>query len=120
MILFKPEMAEKILTGEKTVTRRRWKRPRVKVGSIHQCYTRPAFARPPGKPFTKIRILDIRHELMPAYDWNGLPELSDMEAKREGFENWEAFARAWTAMHGKKSENEPCYRVKFEVVEAQV
>lgn len=40
MILFMPEHVEKILSGQKTETRRLWTKQRAKVGSIHKAKTR--------------------------------------------------------------------------------
>jgi len=139
MILFTPEMAKAILDGRKTVTRRRWKKPRVKVGSIHLAYTRPAFARPPGKPFARVRIVSVIHEDYPGHhtrreyekphstgvnwweDW-----IAD-EARREGFASWTDFTWTYMNMHvtqkalcgGAPSPmEEACYRVEFELMEA--
>jgi len=113
MILCTPEMAQAILDGRKTVTRRRWKRPRVKVGAIHQCYTRPAFARPPGKPFARVRIVSVLEER-----WCGayaVPRIATLyaEARREGFATWDDFEAAYTAINGRPAMRQPCYRVEF-------
>jgi len=133
MILFKPEMAEAILAGRKTVTRRRGKK-RWKVGAIHQCYTRPAFARPPGKPFAKVRIVHLYEERMPMYSAReivaGLADCKDHWSRKdalqllnnevayEGFGCWGDFAGAWVDMHGEAALGEPCWRIEFEVLEA--
>lgn len=117
MILFKPDLAQAILDGRKTVTRRRWKRPRVKVGAIHQCYTRPAFVKPPGKPFARVRIVSVDYEAFPGHGharwW---ARYMDGEAGREGFASWEEFLNAYTEINGVSSTGEPCWRVQFEVV----
>ena len=126
MILFTPEMAEAILAGRKTVTRRRWKKPRVKVGAIHQCYTRPAFARPPGKPFARVRIVDVTYEDKPfgicTYRGDGkMPRSSVMtEVGAEGFDSaWplDEFCRVYKQINGENALEEPCYRVEFELVQ---
>lgn len=111
MILFTPEMAQAILDGRKTVTRRRWKKPRVKVGGLHQCYTRPAFARPPGKPFARVRIVNV------AFEWGvmgGLTrEQQEAEAGLEGFATRLDFYDAWYAINGPDSVYDGTYRVEF-------
>jgi len=110
VILFKADMAQAILEGRKTVTRRRWKRARVKVGSIHKCYTRPAFARPPGKPFARVRIVSIWREEYPGES----PQSSQaLDAGAEGFCSWGAFAMRYAEINGVNALDEPCYRVEF-------
>lgn len=128
MILFKPEMAQAILEGRKTVTRRVGKK-RWNVGAIRLCYTRPAFARPnPGKPFARIEVLSVTQEAFPgaaAPNWERAKTREDLrvvlafEAAREGFgvQGWGEFARAFRHMHGAAALDEPCYRVEFRLVE---
>ncbi len=123
MILFRESMVLLILSGSKTVTRRRGKR-RWKVGAIHQCYTRPAFARPPGVPFARVRIvslhfeLSVGHSTMPLSNrWDGLMLARDAEGRREGFLNWNDFRAAYAIINGGiESWHEPCFRVEFELV----
>jgi len=121
VILFKSDMAQAILEGRKTVTRRRGKR-RWRVGSIHQCYTRPAFAHPPGKPFARVLILAVEAEERPGASLAAIRKswvpAFQREARREGFRAWPDFADAWLAMHGEKALGEPCWRVAFSLVEA--
>jgi hypothetical protein len=120
MILFTAQMAEAILAGRKTVTRRRWKRPRVKVGSIQQCYTRPPFARPPGKAFARVRILSVHIECRPG-DFVALTMRAGddrrcqyaVESYEEGFDSWHQFGEAYIAINGAAALEEPCYRVEF-------
>jgi len=107
-------MAQAILEGRKTVTRRRWKRARVKVGSIHKCYTRPAFARPPGKPFARVRIVSVEHEPSLGASIISRGEDAEVEAKREGFASWADFFAYWQEMHGPVPIFPvPDYRVEF-------
>ena len=121
MILFQPAMAQAILEGCKTVTRRVWKRPRVRVGSEHLCYTRPAFARPPGRPFARIRILAVDRERSVMACQLGVwsdPAFLQSESEREGFPDFEAFRAAWCQMHGQYGLAHPCFRVEFELTES--
>lgn len=79
-----------ILDGRKTQTRRLWKKGRVKVGMIHQCYTRPAWLKvDPGTPFARVQILAVRQEQLGA--------ITPEDALREGYQTredyFEAFAR---------------------------
>lgn len=48
MLLFKREHIEPILSGQKSQTRRLWKKQRVKVGSIQKCYSG-------GLPFSRCK-----------------------------------------------------------------
>lgn len=121
MILFKPEMAQAILEGSKTVTRRRGKR-RWKVGAEHLCYTRPAFARPPGEPFARVRIVSVTRErhigdsVRIAFNPSLTVARLHEEAEREGFECWAGFEATYRAINGERSYIEPCWRVEFVLV----
>lgn len=86
MLLFRPEHVEPILRREKTQTRRIWKRVRVKVGAVHQCYTRPAWVDPPGKPFARVKILGVRKER--------LADISDEDCRREGYPDRDHYVAA--------------------------
>lgn len=121
MILFKSAMVEKIRTckcghalvhhdpdtgccmecpccdwrGQKTQTRRFWKSPRVKVGSVHQVNT----------SYTK--VLE-----QPLY------ATTEEEAQAEGFESWGHFIVYIRKIIGKRdliAEGRRCYAVEFEV-----
>jgi hypothetical protein len=57
MFLFKPKHIEMILVGTKTQTRRLWKKPRARVGAIHQI-KETLFGRSRGA----IQVLGVRKE----------------------------------------------------------
>lgn len=108
MILFTPEMAQAIRERRKCVTRRRWKKPRVKVGSWQLFYTRMPFAKGGSKPFARAQIVSVSHELFPG-------QLNPAgEWQREGFADFEEFAELWRVMHGVNALSEPCYRVEWD------
>lgn len=60
MLLFKPEHKPMILSGQKTVTRRFWKRRRAVPGAVHQACL--ALSGPGRKPFALLRILEVYQE----------------------------------------------------------
>lgn len=112
MILFKPEHAELILEGRKTQTRRFWKACRIKLGSVHQCYTRPAFARPPGKPFATIEIVSIRRQAV--FDMT----LEDLQAEGGYTSQWE-YAAALAKINGipyHEAHQRPAWVVDFQLI----
>jgi len=88
MILFRPENVPLVLSGRKTQTRRRWKRPRVKVGSVHQAKT--GFKK--DEVFARIRITGLRQER--------LGDISPEDVYREGYDTWDEFAAVWRRIHG--------------------
>jgi len=104
MILFKPEHVEPILRGEKTQTRRigrcRW-RP----GSIHQAKTS---LKKGSKPFALLRIVSVRQER--------LGDISEDDAKKEGYSSVEAYKEVFKRIYGWWDENELVWVVDFEVV----
>ena len=112
MILFKPEMAQAILEGRKTITRRRGRR-RWNVGAVHQCYTRPAFANPPGKPFGRVQIVSLFEE---SYPGQGASISEQRDAEWEGFRSWSEFCKAYACINGGHTLAEPCWRVSFKLV----
>lgn len=93
MLLFKPEHVPMILHGRKTQTRRLWKKPRVKVGALHLCYTRPAWLKEnPGKPFARVKITALRQEILAA--------ISNEDVRREGYETWDEYTRVFSLISG--------------------
>lgn len=74
-MLFKPEHIEPILAGRKTETRRLWKTPHAKVGSVQKCKTEMISLN----YFAKIQIGDVHQE--------ALLNISDAGAIAEGYAN---------------------------------
>jgi len=106
MLLFKPEHVDPIRSRRKTQTRRSWRRPRVRVGSIHQCRTRMLDA---SSTFAHIRILWVWRER--------LLDISEADAHAEGYLSREAYWTAFVRINGPLAEPNPLvWVVEFEVV----
>ena len=85
MILFTRDNVPKILSGQKTQTRRCWKRARAKVGSFHWAQLNYS----PDSRFARLEILDV---------WEQDPgEISDANVKAEGFTSKAGFLSAYAA-----------------------
>lgn len=83
MLLFKDYFMNRIQRGEKTQTRRVWRKPRAKIGALHLAktnYTKDYFA--------KLLILDVHKER--------LGDITKVDALREGFESIADFKSEWT------------------------
>ncbi|MDA1258509.1 MAG: hypothetical protein O3C10_11825 [Chloroflexi bacterium] len=102
MILFKPEHVERVLTGGKTQTRRRWKRRRMLPGSVHQAKTRLF-----GEPFALIHVLRVWQE--PA------GTISDADAAAEGYPVRQEFLDTFARINGDYSPDEVVWCVEFTV-----
>jgi hypothetical protein len=137
MLLFKAEHVPMILDGRKTQTRRAWKRCRVRVGSVHKCYSggMPFSSCPEccgagwepadvgiapccvcdgtGKlqPFASIRIKRVWLER--------LTEIPEADAITEGYPTVAKFHEAFIRINGLKEGHifeGPVWAVEFEVV----
>ena len=85
MILFTPDNVPKILSGQKTQTRRCWKRPRANIGSFHWAQLNYSTT----SRFARLEILDV---------WEQDPEeISDANVKAEGFTSKAGFLSAYAA-----------------------
>lgn len=107
---FQPELADKVVRGEKTVTRRAMSENPRSPWWETRCSLRPGrdYAVCPGRgkhAIGRVRVVTVLPQLL---GWVG-----DAEAVREGFETPEAFANAWLAINGSYST--PVWRVEFEV-----
>lgn len=118
-MIFAPDLAEKVLAGRKTVTRR----PR--TGSNPSglpggwvdipCRYKPGhtYAVQPGrgkKAIGRIRVLSVRPEWM--------TDLTEDEIRREGFASQDEFVAKWLAIYGRGSWLDIVWRIEFELVNA--
>jgi hypothetical protein len=111
-MIFRPELAEKVMTGEKTVTRRLasenprspWWRDRCafKVGQ--------SFAVCPGRGRNA-----VCRAVVTAVRLEEIGVLSEAEARAEGFASAREFEEAFEAINGAYSEVDLVWRVEFEV-----
>ncbi len=89
-LIFRPELVEKILTGEKTETRRK-----VREGEACRYEVGKTYALQPGrgkKAVGRIRITGVRRE--------HLGQMSHHKALREGFTGTGEFLRYWQMLYG--------------------
>jgi len=105
-MIFSPELAAKVLSGEKTVTRRRLAhrdgRPiRYKVGGVY------AVQPGRGKPH-------LGHIRVNTIDTEELQEMTEEESQREGFASLSAFVDYWVALHHIWNPIEMVARIWFE------
>ncbi len=130
-MIFREELINKILAGEKTVTRRPVQYDIV-VGAL-PCHYKPgggpggtyALQGPPEKgsrarartiPGYRLRVLSVRRERL------GAPEAADMftkaaEARGEGFKTWADLADYWRGLYGSYEPDQLVDRIEFELVE---
>ncbi len=108
---FQPELVAKVVSGEKTVTRRiandnprsPWWRGGCSLIVGHDYAVCPGRGKP---AVTRVRIVEIR---LVRLGW-----LDDNEATREGFDSPAAFREAWEAINGGYDPGVQVWRVEFE------
>ncbi len=106
-MLFRPDMVEKILAGEKTQTRRVWKKAHVKVGNTYAIKKHYYQKNVDAPGF--IRITGLRVE--------PLIEITNMDAKKEGFQSLREFVDVWTELHGEPEWHNDVWVIDFELVD---
>lgn len=111
MITFRRELADLVLSGFKTETRRRLSdkpaSPWYREGCKHEPGTRHAVCVKGEKALGYIVIDDV-----------ALVRLGDITpdgARAEGFDSVEAFRATWEELHGGWNPRERVYRVRFHV-----
>ena len=103
-MIFRPELARKIIRGEKTMTRRP-----IKPGEKHCRYQEGRdYAVQPGsgKP-ESCRIL------ITAVEGQALGDLTYRDARAEGFKTRDDFKMAWTEIHGRYDPAMPVWAIRF-------
>ncbi len=116
-MIFKPEMVEKILAGEKSVTRRpvKWEDTGFEVRNLPCKYeVGKDYAVQPGrgkKAVGRIRVLDVqRGRLGVAATW------PRAEARREGFKVWRDLMHYWAVLYGGYDPTQLVDRIEFELL----
>lgn len=115
---FQPELAAKVVRGEKTVTRRQVSLNPRSPWWVERCGYQPgggpggSYAvcqgRGKGPAVGRIVVLDVRRERLGALD--------HAEAHAEGFDSPVAFALAWARINGSCSADTLVWRVEFAVL----
>jgi hypothetical protein len=102
IITFGGKSAEKVLSGKKTVTFRKWPTARVKEGEVHDA-ARMGY---PPKKFAKVRVTALRRIK--------LADIDDALARRDGAAS-AAETRGYWQKQGFK-DNHELWLVEFELV----
>lgn len=114
-MLFKPELAQAILGGRKTVIRRLRKGETVDGRWVDEpCRYKKGkdYAVQPGrgkKAIGRIRVVSVIAE--------ALHQLDDEEIRLEGFDSRRDFEEAWKRITGQSSYLDPVWRIEFELVD---
>jgi hypothetical protein len=111
-MIFRKELAEKVMRGEKTVTRRRMSdNPRSPWWKERCGYEEgQVVAVNPGRGVVnigRVRLLgvtDVR-----------LGDIAVVDVTREGFSGLDSFMDAWSRINGSWDPNERVWRLEFEV-----
>ena len=96
-MIFKPELAEKVLDGEKTETRR----------IVKEDETDCRYVPGRGRAIGRIAITDVRKEK--------LGEITHEGAVREGFPTVRAFLDYWRRLHGHVDPEQEVWMIRFEL-----
>jgi len=112
-MIFRPELAAKVMAGEKTVTRRlvsdnarsSWWRERCIYVEGKEFAVQPGRGKP---SIGRARVVSCTQEQM--------LDMSKAEARKEGFPSVEQFAIAFQAINGSLPLRKLVWRVEFEVL----
>lgn len=103
-MLFQPEHIKQIRSGEKTATRRDWKRRAAKPGNIYIASSEMFTSHEDADCY--IRVSDVYEE--------PLGEMDEEDATKEGGYSLPEFRDVWREIHGKWTPEETIYVVEFE------
>ncbi len=106
-MLFKQEHKGMILKGTKTVTRRIWKKPRVKIGGIYKAKLKMLSK----EYFAKIKVIN--------YCKKELGDMTDEDAQKEGYPDIMAFHDVWIKINGTWNDNQIVDVIEFQLVKNQ-
>lgn len=113
-MIFAPDLAEKILAGEKTQTRRRRTGQTVTgVWVDDPCRYRPGrtYAVQPGRGKKSVGRILVR-----SVSAEAMCDMTEDDVRAEGFRTHGEFAAKWLSMYGEGSWLDPVWRIEFEVV----
>jgi hypothetical protein len=116
VVNFRPELAEKVMAGEKTVTRR------LTSHNVRSPWWRAACSLGVGRDYAvcpgrgknaigRVVVTSVRREPLHLVQQPG-------EAEREGFADFDGFRDAWVAINGDWDEMALVWRVEFEAVKS--
>jgi len=88
-MLFGKDLMDKVLCGDKTVTRRLGDKSLYKIGNIYTTTDRSRWAKK-GTPYRKCLVEIISNKQV------ALGSITDGDAKLEGFKNIDEFKEYWT------------------------
>ena len=103
-MLFKPEHKEMILQGTKTVTRRSWKKPMVKVDGIYKAKLQMLSK----EYFAKIKVTKLYKQK--------LKNIMVRDIEKEGYSSLDEFVDIWKKINKSWDGNTEVYVIEFEVV----
>lgn len=117
-MIFRPELAAKVLAGEKTVTRRRPSKNMRSPWYIGRCslHVGKQAAVQPGRG--QPAVCQVRIRSVGLDGWPGW--ISEREARAEGFESPAAFVEMFERLGGKLHTGDLLWRVEFRVIPAAV
>jgi hypothetical protein len=111
-VIFGEDLIKAIVSGRKTVTRRRVK----PIGweDVRPCHYRKGgvYAVQPGRGKKGVAQIEVTSvELSPLG-----AALEDAEANREGFDSGEDFRHYWLGLYGELDEDQAVWRIEFELI----
>ncbi len=103
-MIFKPEHKKMILDGNKTATRRIWKKPMVKVGGVYKAKLKMLST----DYFAKIKVKKLYKQR--------LCDMTDKDANKEGYDTVTAFKHIWIEINSSWDDNCVVDVIEFEII----